>query len=327
MGVGMSVNESTWGFPRRRPYLLLAVVAFAGAVQAFAVAAFPPDASLNRSAYVVIGAASLLIAILLVTVGPWVGPRLLSAVVMLATLLIVGVSLFTRTGEGQLLAGFSLTLLGVFSAYFLSIRTVYAFLALATVLYSVSLFANPQLSAAWYGLVVSALNIGVTLVVASLARHLRRLALHDPLTGALNRQALADGAERAHLLDERSHVPTTVVEIDLDGFKQYNDEHGHSAGDDLLAGIVRDWSSVLRRTDLLARTGGDEFVLILPATDAVEAESLLQRMRDANPAPWSAGTSVWHHGEQLPEALRHADEAMYRRKPAGGSRERHQGRD
>ena len=190
-------------------------------------------------------------------------------------------------------------------------------------LYLSTLLVNQQLEFLWHGVVVAVLTIGITLVVASLASHLRRLALHDPLTGALNRQALADGAERAHLLDERGHVPTTVVEIDLDGFKEYNDEHGHAAGDDLLAGIVRDWSGVLRRTDLLARTGGDEFVLILPATDELEADALLARMREANPARWSAGATLWHHGEPLPEALRHADEAMYRHKP----RERHQGRD
>lgn len=323
----MAVNESTWGYPRRRPYLILALVAVVGAAQALTVSLVPPDGSTNRVGYAVIGLLSLILAIILVSVGPRLGSWLLVASVALATGLVWGVTLLTRTGEGQMLAGFSFTLLGVFAAYFLPIRVVYAFLVVATVLYLTTLLVNQQLEFLWHGAVVALLTVGITLVVASLAAHLRRLALHDPLTGALNRQALADGAERAHLLDGRSHVPTTVVEIDLDGFKQYNDEHGHAAGDALLAGIVRDWSGVLRRTDLLARTGGDEFVLILPATDAVEAEALLQRMREANPARWSAGASLWQHGEPLPEALRHADEAMYRNKPAHGARDEHQGRD
>ena len=310
------VSDATWGYPRRRPYLLLALVAVVGAAQALTVALVPPGPETNRAAYALIGTAALVLAVVLVTVGPRLGSWLLVASVTLATVLVEGVTLLTRTGEGQMLAGFSFTLLGVFAAYFLPTRVVYGYLVAATVLYVTTLLVNPQLAYLWHGLVVATLTVGITLVVAGLVRHLRGMALHDPLTGALNRQALADGAERAHLLDERGHVATTVVEIDLDGFKHYNDAHGHAAGDQLLAGIVRDWSAVLRRTDLLARTGGDEFVLILPATDPVEAEALLQRMREANPAGWSAGVAQWQPGERMPEVLRRADLAMYAHKPA-----------
>ena len=74
---------------------------------------------------------------------------------------------------------------------------------------------------------------------------------------------------------------------------------------------------MLRRTDILARTGGDEFVVILPATSLAEAEVLVDWMRLAHDFPWSAGIAAWQPGEPLPSALRHADEAMYRVKPSG----------
>ena len=112
----MGMNESTWGYPRHRPYRILALVAVVGSVQALTVAIAPPDDSTNRLGYAVIGLVSLGLAVVLVTVGPRIGSGLLVASVALATILVWGVTLLTRTGEGQMLAGFSFTLLGVFSA-------------------------------------------------------------------------------------------------------------------------------------------------------------------------------------------------------------------
>jgi hypothetical protein len=86
----MSVNESTWGYPRRRPYSVLALVAVVGAAQALTVAIAPPDDSTNRTAYAVIGLLSLTLAIVLVTVGPRLGTWLLVASVALATGLVWG---------------------------------------------------------------------------------------------------------------------------------------------------------------------------------------------------------------------------------------------
>lgn len=308
-------ERTTWGYPRLRPYAILAAVGLLGAVQSFGVAVQPPFPDTNRTVYVIVGLVASALALGLVTIGPRIGPSILTAVVLISTLLVTAVASVSRTSEGQLLAGFSLLMLGVYSAYFLSRRVVYLQLAMAVVLYGAVLVFNPQLVRLWYGLAVLLIDVGVTLVVANLVRHLRAQALHDPLTGAYNRRGLESGANLAHDMDSRTHHATTVVEIDLDGFKQYNDAHGHAAGDELLAGVVQAWRGVLRRTDILARTGGDEFVLILPATALTEAEALVARMRTVTDVPWTAGMVEWQQGEPLPEALRHADEAMYRSKP------------
>jgi diguanylate cyclase (GGDEF)-like protein len=299
--------------------VILAAVAILGALQSLAVAIQPPIPETNRTVYLVVAAVATLMALGLVTIGPRIGPSVLTAMVVIATIMVTAVAAVSRTSDGQLLAGFSLLMLGVYSAYFLPRRVVYIQLCMAVVLYGAVLVLNPQLVRLWYGIAVLLIDVAVTLVVANLVGHLRTEALHDPLTGAYNRRGLEGGASLVHDMDSRTHHATTVVEIDLDGFKKYNDVHGHEAGDALLAGVVQAWRGVLRRTDILARTGGDEFVLILPATGLVEAEALVDRMRSVTDVPWTAGLAEWQQGEPLPEALRHADEEMYRSKPRRGT--------
>ena len=187
---------------------------------------------------------------------------------------------------------------------------------LATVTYGGALIVDWRLDSPAYVIAVVVLVDGVTLVVSSLVQRLRSQAVLDPLTGLLNRRGLGERAEALHAIDARRSGSTTIVLLDLDGFKEFNDAWGHPAGDRLLIELAHDWSGVLRRTDLLARTGGDEFVLVLPATSRSEAEVLVQRMREANPFAWSAGIVEWLPGESFETAVQ---ERRHRDVPAQGA--------
>ena len=312
-----------WGYPPSRPFLLLAVYYAISVLQLASVAARPPFPDTRVEALWLLAAASA--GLLVATVVAWarLATAVLPAIVVGGILIAAGSAAISVGGQGQLIAGFYLAVLGMFAGYFLSARAVRGYVALATLTFGTALIVNWLLDSPAYVIAVVVLVDCVTLVVSSLVQRLRSEALLDPLTGLLNRRGLAERADALHAIDERRHLLTTVVEIVLDGFKAYNDSHGHEAGDRLLAGLAHDWNEVLRRSDLLARTGGDEFVLVLPATDRPEADVLIARMREANPFPWSAGIVGWTPGEPLPAALNLADEAMYRNKP----RERHQGRD
>ena len=105
------------------------------------------------------------------------------------------------------------------------------------------------------------------------------LAATDPLTGLYNRRQLFTLGvyELSHA--RRLHQPLSVLAIDIDYFKQINDAHGHPIGDEVLRAVARIFQSSLRQEDILARVGGDEFVVLLPRTDIHEAASIAERIR------------------------------------------------
>ena len=105
-------------------------------------------------------------------------------------------------------------------------------------------------------------------------------AIRDPLTGAYSRRSGQETMELQFSLAERMHTPLSVAFIDLDHFKSINDEYGHDAGDRALIAMSAWIESSLRRGDVLARWGGEEFVLILPNTNLAQAECALKRIRE-----------------------------------------------
>jgi diguanylate cyclase (GGDEF)-like protein/PAS domain S-box-containing protein len=161
---------------------------------------------------------------------------------------------------------------------------------------------------------------------------LRHLANHDPLTGLLNRRGFA-AALTAHVARSRRYGPAgALLVLDLDGFKDVNDTHGHHAGDALLADVAAGLRERVRETDVLARLGGDEFAVLLPVETAAQAEVVARalvavvRERGARHgvtaslgvAPVDATLA---DGDEL---LVRADRAMYAAKAAGRDRIAHE---
>lgn len=159
--------------------------------------------------------------------------------------------------------------------------------------------------------------------VDGLMARLSRLAWTDELTGLPNRRAWHELLDRALASAQRTEQPLVVVLLDLDSFKHYNDTHGHLAADRLLRQIASAWTGILRECDVLARWGGDEFGLLLPACDQSQAFAVMERMRAACPeAPFSAGILESNGAETANELLARADTALYRVKDTRAQRKR-----
>ena len=187
------------------------------------------------------------------------------------------------------------------------------------------------------GLVALARTVGTQLGQFLQRRHaeqaLVRAAHHDALTGVLNRGVLMTQLEHAIERCRRTRSRLAVCFIDLDRFKAVNDTLGHGAGDELLRQVAARLRETLRQADLVARHGGDEFVVL--AEDGAGPDSLAtlaRRLVDALGAPYlvqgheclitaSMGLAVFpEDGQDAATLLRHADIAMYRAKEAGKNR-------
>ncbi|MDX5445324.1 MAG: diguanylate cyclase [Zoogloeaceae bacterium] len=161
--------------------------------------------------------------------------------------------------------------------------------------------------------------------------HLRRLALTDQLTGVYNRHYLAEIALRRIGEAERHGIPLTMLVLDIDHFKQVNDTHGHETGDVVLAETAATLRASCRQGDVIARTGGEEFVLLLlnMTRDSATgfAERLRQRIAEARPAgvPITvsigiAATSSDRTGASFETLFKAADAALYQAKRGGRNR-------
>ena len=110
-------------------------------------------------------------------------------------------------------------------------------------------------------------------------RELQRLSSIDQLTEAANRYKLGEEVRKWGSFCERNHMPICIALIDVDNLKRINDQHGHLSGDSILIDMVRIINGQLRRSDVLARWGGDEFVILLPNATRDNAVTMLERIR------------------------------------------------
>jgi len=164
--------------------------------------------------------------------------------------------------------------------------------------------------------------------VHGLLRQVRELAGTDVLTGLMNRRRFLVEGARELARSQREHSPLAMVCIDIDDLKARNDLDGHAAGDDTLRQFAAVTSDCLRATDVLARTGGDEFSLLLPAADLAAARATVERVMAAlvalvpHPIGVSAGICAGgaDSGLDLEAVMGLADRLMYEAKRAGKGR-------
>ena len=158
---------------------------------------------------------------------------------------------------------------------------------------------------------------------------LETLARSDPATGLLNRAGLQLGLEQRLMQHGLRLFPMAVIFVDIDHFKHINDSVGHAAGDAVIAQVARHLRDHVPHDDLVARWGGEEFLLLCPGTAADEALRIAERLRqDIERQAWphaqevtcSFGITVLAAGEDWLQAIERADAAMYEAKQAGRNR-------
>lgn len=207
------------------------------------------------------------------------------------------------------------------AALFFSTPAVAAHLTVATLAHLFALLHHgdadvilPQL------LFTMGTQVSAWLVVGGLATRLRRVAGTDPLTGVANRRAAQTALEAALADARRRRTPVCVALLDLDGFKEFNDAHGHPVGDTLLVRATRLWGAHLGPSETLARTGGDEFLVVMPRSEPVTAGRRIGELVKSTPqgVACSAGIVIWDFAESSDELLQRVDAALYRAKQADG---------
>lgn len=170
--------------------------------------------------------------------------------------------------------------------------------------------------------------------LAQALEQIRQLATHDDLTGLLNRRAMLDRMQLEQRRSLRSGSPLLIAQLDIDHFKAVNDTHGHAAGDLVLQRFADTVRRNVRDTDVLARWGGEEFVLLLCDTPAADAVALMERLRQAvqamqvpvaqggEPITVTVSIGLARHtpADPLAGTLERADQALYAAKAGGRNR-------
>jgi diguanylate cyclase (GGDEF)-like protein/PAS domain S-box-containing protein len=159
-------------------------------------------------------------------------------------------------------------------------------------------------------------------------RKLSSLALTDALTGLWNRRAFDSRLETAVIATQRSKQPLALMLLDVDHFKSINDRFGHSCGDDVLRNVATILNRTTRAEEAACRFGGEEFVILMPGTNAQGAMALGRRIREAmhafhwekEPVTISMGISVWTENWSSDDMVDNADAALYSAKKGGRDR-------
>lgn len=166
-------------------------------------------------------------------------------------------------------------------------------------------------------------------VTDKLKLELERVALTDKLTGLANRRKLEDVSHDLLARNKRFNEVLSVIIIDVDKFKSVNDTYGHQVGDQVLIEVAQVLKNHLREVDIVGRWGGEEFIVLCPATSIIGAAKVAEKLRTAlerhrfpvvNRKTASFGVAQLADGETLEDTVKRADDALYRAKENGRNR-------
>ena len=177
------------------------------------------------------------------------------------------------------------------------------------------------------------LTMYYVITVTRAHRRLARMATTDPLTGLFNRRHMVALTEKLRAREQRQPRNLTLMLMDLDHFKEINDQYGHELGDRVLERVSALLREQGREQDFVGRWGGEEFLVVMPETDPTQARIAAERIRAAVAAlDWSdlqpglrqvtlcAGISQMEEPESFSSAIARADRALYRGKALGRNR-------
>lgn len=220
----------------------------------------------------------------------------------------------THLDLGAFANGTALPIVGVYAIWFLPQVAGRVVLYLGTAWWVVAILHRDDTVLASFALSLVVQTVIATEVFARIKQRVELVARVDPLTGVYNLRGIMEFLEREMARATRRGEPLSVVSIDLDGLRTVNNTHGHGAGDDLLVGVTRHWLQGVRRWDAIGRTGGDEFLLVLPSTPMAEARMIERRLAETSGDSWSAGVAELKPHDTLASMLERADQRMYAEK-------------
>jgi diguanylate cyclase (GGDEF)-like protein len=290
---------------------VLAVMALILGAGCLALAAFPMAQDAPRGVMVGLGLVGLTVALTLVRGGADVSPVQLHITVLLFAALVGVMVAVAATERGLMMSALGYTWTAVYVALFFRPAAARVYAALMIIGLGLSLLLARATTDVSVWVIISTMIWVAVAILARLNTRLRAAAHTDSLTGLLNRTGFAVAAARQRAMAERRGESVALAIIDLDDFKLVNDRGGHAAGDRLLVELAGAWTALLRPGDLLARFGGDEFVLMLAGAAEDQVENLLARLARAHSASWTAGAVRCSDEESLDEAIDRADARLY----------------
>jgi diguanylate cyclase (GGDEF)-like protein len=309
--VGPARSEAARAERRSAEVWLLTAMTAVATLRGLLTAVAPPSPQTPVAVFLVVSCLAACLG-LMVWFLPWRWCRHLT--VMTGVVAVALVVSLAATGAGAIGASIGYVWLTLYAAFFFSRRAARAYAAAAVVAFAGAVTLNPFPGAVAVGVPLVLTIVLVSEATSRVLLALRKAATTDALTGLLNRHGLFAVVQPSFAQAMRTGRPLTVVVLDLDGFKLVNDREGHAAGDRVLVELATAWKPLLRVSDVVARIGGDEFVMVLPDTDAPAAREMMHRLHHLSPIAWSFGLATAQAGRTFENLLADADADLYRAK-------------